>query len=105
MENKKLSLGELIQCVQLEDVNIFDYDEEHDYASIVELNANTLTEEGKKHFSKVLNAEVVKIFEGGEGVHILIRGTTGKRVEDFSFALAGYCSEENFKKWFNESLV
>ena len=48
-EDHLMTLFSLMGC-NLEDVHIVDVDEEHDLATIVELNQNTLTEDGKREW-------------------------------------------------------
>ena len=98
---KLLTVFSLMGC-NLEDVHLIDHDEEHEVATIVELNQDTLTEEGKKEWADVLSAKVVRVYEGSYGTQIEVTGCPVHRLRDFSFALAGYCSEEDWSKWFNE---
>ena len=86
----------------LEDVHLCHEDEDHDLATVVELNRNTLTDEGKREWSDVLNAKVTSIYEGSYGVQIGISGCSAERLKDFSYMLAGYCSCKDFDKWVNE---
>lgn len=95
---KLMTVFSLMGC-NLEDVHLVDNDEEHELATIVELNQNTLTEQGKKDWSDVLSAKVVRIFEGDYGVQIALSGCDAERVKEFSYMLAGYCSDEDYRKW------
>ena len=98
---KLMTVFSLMGC-NLEDVHLIDHDEEHEVATIVELNQDTLTEKGKKEWADVLSAKVVRVYEGSYGTQIEVTGCPVHRLRDFSFALAGYCSEEDWSKWFNE---
>ena len=98
---KILTVFSLMGC-NLEDVHLLDADEEHEVATIAELNRNTLTDEGKRDWSDVLAAKVERIYDGVYGTQIEVSGCPAHRLRDFSFALAGYCSEEQWSKWFNE---
>ena len=98
---KLLTVFSLMGC-NLEDVHLLDADEEHEVATIAELNRNTLTDEGKRDWSDVLAAKVERIYDGAYGTQIEVSGCPAHRLRDFSFALAGYCSEEQWSKWFNE---
>ena len=71
-------------------------------ATIVELNADTLTEEGKKEWSDVLNAKVIKIFYGFYGNQLVCTDIAPKRLTEFSYMLAGNCTVKDFKKWVND---
>jgi hypothetical protein len=93
-----MNLFSLIGC-NLEDIHLIDVDEEHDVATIVELNQNTLTNEGKTEWSDVLSAKVVRIYDGACGTQIDLSGSSAERIRDFSYMLAGYCSAENYDKW------
>ena len=97
-----MSLYSLMRS-NLEDVHIVDVDEEHDLATIVELNQNTLTEDGKREWSDVLGAKVERIFEGYYGVQIAVSGCAPERLEAFSKMLAGECSIEESERWINLS--
>ena len=59
----------------LQDVHIIDADEEHEVATIVELNQDTLTEEGKKEWADVLSAKVVRVYEGSSLSSAVLRQT------------------------------
>ena len=99
-EERLLTVFSLMGC-GLEDVHLVDKDEEHELATIVELNQNTLTEQGKRDWADVLGAKVERIFEGGYGVQICVSGCDPQRLSDFSFMLAGYVPESDFNKWVN----
>ena len=93
-----MTVFSLMGC-NLEDVHLVDNDEEHDLATIVELNQNTLTEQGKKDWADVLSAKVERIYEGDYGVQIAVSGCDPQRLEDFSKMLAGYCTVDDFNRW------
>lgn len=97
-----MSLYSLMRS-NLEDIHIVDVDEEHDLATIVELNQNTLTEDGKRDWSDVLGAKVERIFEGYYGLQIAVSGCAPERLEAFSKMLAGECSIEESEQWINPS--
>ena len=101
-EERLLTVFSLMGC-GLEDVHLVDRDEEHELATIVELNRNTLTEQGKHDWADVLGAKVERIFEGGYGVQICVSGCDPQRLSDFSFMLAGYVPESDFNKWVNSA--
>lgn len=97
-----LNLMSLMGC-NLEDVHLCDVDEEHDLATIVELNQNTLTEQGKEDWADVLSAKVESIYTGYYGLQIGISGASPDRLRDFSYMLAGQCSCEDYDKWVNDA--
>ena len=98
---KMTTLFGLMGC-NLEDIHIVDADEEHDLATIVELNQDTLTEEGKAEWADVLNAKVTRIFDGCYGTHIEVTGCEASRLQDFSMMLAGYCPASEYDRWVNQ---
>ena len=85
---------------KLEDVHLLDVDEEHEVATIVELHQSNITEKGKKKFENVLNAEVVKVYNGYYGLTLELSGSSARKIEEFQYALAGYCSVNDYEKWF-----
>lgn len=93
-----MSLFALMGC-NLYDVHLCDSDEDHELVTVVELNQDTLTEDGKHEWSDVLNAKVTSIYEGAHGVQIGLTGCPAERLRDFSFMLAGHCSEKDYDRW------
>lgn len=93
-----MSLISLMGC-NLEDVHLCDADEDHDLATIVELNENTLTDEGKNDWSDVLNAKVNRLYQGYYGLQLEMTGCPADRLRDFSYMLAGQCSAEDYDRW------
>ena len=100
-EYGEMNLYSLMRC-NLEDVHLCHVDEDHDLATVVELNRNTLTEDGKREWADVLNAKVTSIYEGSYGVQIGIDGCSAERLKDFAFMLAGFCTCEDYDRWINE---
>ena len=90
----------LMGC-NLEDVHILDADEEHDLATIVELNHHTLTEQGKRDWADVLGAKVTRIYDGYYGTQIEVTGCDPARLEAFSKMLAGECTIAESERWLN----
>ena len=93
-----MTLMGLIGC-NLEDVHLCHADEDHDLATVVELNPNTLTEQGKQDWADVLAAKVERIYTGSYGLQIGLSGCDADRLRDFSFMLAGQCSCKDYDKW------
>lgn len=85
----------------LENVHIVHAEENHDHEVIEALDKETFTEEGKAEWSDVLGAKVARIRDGDFGTEILVDGCEPERLEDFSKALAGQCSPEEYDRWFN----
>lgn len=82
-----------------EDVHLCHCDEEHDLATISELNQNTLTEQGKSDWSDVLSGKVHRIYQGNYGLQMELSGVKAERLSDFSYMLAGQCSAEDYDRW------
>lgn len=70
--------------------------------TIVELDAGTLTETGKKVWADVLEAKVMRVFQGYSGLQMELSGVKASRLDAFSAMLAGYCSVEDYESWVNE---
>lgn len=92
----------LMGC-NLEDVHLIDTDVEHDFATIVELNSNMLTDEGKRDWADVMNGKVERIFEGDIGLVVEVSGCSADRLAEFSYMLAGYCAESDYNRWVSGS--
>ena len=97
---KLMTVFSLMGC-NLEDVHILDADEEHDLATIVELNQHTLTEQGKRDWADVLGAKVTRIYDGYYGTQIEVTGCDPARLEAFSKMLAGECTIAESERWLN----
>lgn len=95
-----MTLFMLMGC-NLENVHIVDADVEHDLATIVELNQDTLSEEGKREWSDVLGSKVTRIFDGIYGTQIEVTGCEPERLEAFSKMLAGECTLSESERWLN----
>ena len=100
-QETKMTLWQLMSC-GLEDVHLVDVDEEHDLATIVELNQRTLSVAGRSACSDVLSAKVEGIYEGCYGTQIAVSGCDPQRLADFSFMLAGHCDAEDYDTWVNK---
>ena len=74
VDDKHLMTLFMLMGCNLDNVHIVDADVEHDLATIVELNQNTLTEDGKREWSDVLGAKVTRIFDGIYGTQIEVTG-------------------------------
>ena len=98
--NHLITLFELMGC-SLENVHIVGANVEHDLATIVELNQDTLTDEGKREWSDVLSAKVTRIFDGIYGTQIEVTGCEPERLEAFSNILAGECTLSESEHWLN----
>ena len=101
VDYKRLMTLFMLMGCNLENVHIVDADVEHDLATIVELNQDTLTEDGKREWSDVLSAKVTRIFDGIYGTQIEVTGCEPERLEAFSKMLAGECTLSESERWLN----
>jgi len=91
-------LKDILSC-SWEDVHLIHTEVETNPVTIVELSINTLTQEGKHDWSDVLNADVVKVFDGIYGLQIELCNVQPKRLEEFSHMLAGNCTNQDYDRW------
>ena len=82
-----------------EDIHLLHKEVEVQPATIVELNEHTLTNAGKEAWADVLDAEVVKIYNGYYGLQMELDKVKPSRLEEFSSMLAGYCPVSDYEKW------
>lgn len=97
-----MTLKDLLNC-RLEDVHLIHSEEEIEPATIVELDGFTLTEEGQRAWEDILDAKVVRIFQGIYGTQIELNDVMPERLEWFSKCLAGLVSSREDKLWFRET--
>jgi len=97
-----LTLGDLLKSVNLTSAHLVHDEIDIELATIEELNDKMLTEEGRQEWSDVLNARVTEIFEGSYGMQITCSSVKANRLSEFSYSLAGYCSSEDWDKWFKD---
>lgn len=82
-----------------EDIHLLHKDVEVQPATIVELDEHTLTNAGKEAWADVLDAEVVKVYNGYYGLQMELDKVKPSRLEEFSSMLAGYCPVSDYEKW------
>ncbi len=90
-------------CARWENLHLVH--DEIDYGlphTIVELDGTTLTAAGKEAWADVLDAKVVRVFQGYSGLQMELSGVKASRLDAFSAMLAGYCSVEDYESWVNE---
>ena len=97
-----LQLKDLLRT-RWEDIHLMHKDVEVEPCTIVELDSGTLTAAGQEAWADVLNAEVVKIYNGYYGLQLELDKVKPRRLEEFSSMLAGYCPVSDYEKWVNES--
>lgn len=101
VDDKRLMTLFMLMGCNLENIHIVDADVEHDLATVVELNQDMLTEDGKREWSDVLGAKVTRIFDGIYGTQIEVTGCEPERLEAFSKMLAGECTLSESERWLN----
>lgn len=101
--DSNLKLKDLMS-IRLEDIHLVHSDEDIELATITELKSNSLTDEGQKEWADVLNADVVRIFDGILGAQVECSGVDPQRLSQFSFMLAGHCSSQDYEKWVTQEL-
>jgi hypothetical protein len=85
------------------DVDLYHWDYDEESATMVECCLKMLTEDGLKHFETVLNAKVEKVDEEREDwVSVYVTGIKYRKIEELALSQAGYCSVEDYEKWFKE---
>lgn len=82
-----------------EDIHLLHKDVEIQPATIVELDEHTLTDAGKEAWADILDAEVVKVYNGYYGLQMELDKVKPSRLEEFSSMLAGYCPVADYEKW------
>ena len=92
------SLKDLLH-LHWEDIHLMHKDVEIEPATIVELDEHTLTDAGKETWADVLDAEVVKVYNGYYGLQMELNKVKPSRLEEFSAMLAGYCPVSDYEKW------
>lgn len=92
-------LADILSC-NFEDVHLCHRDIDDATATISELSDRTLTAEGKQAWADVLGADVHRVYSGMYGLQIEVSGVKAARLYEFGNALAGYCSEQDYEKWF-----
>lgn len=82
-----------------EDIHLLHKDVEVQPATIVELDEHTLTDAGKEAWADILDAEVVRVYNGYYGLQMELGKVKPSRLEEFSSMLAGYCPVSDCEKW------
>ena len=92
-------LIELLDEIRFENVHLVHSDIDMMPSTIVELDKNTLTDEGRHDWADILSGNVTRVFHGIFGVQITIDGVDADRLLEFSEMLAGNCSCEDYDRW------
>lgn len=98
-----MKFKELLEQVNLHDTHLLHKEVEIETCTMSgEWNIKKFTDEGIKHYEKLLNAKVECIYQGIYGLEIILSGVGPKYIELFNYDQAGYCSESLYKKVFTE---
>lgn len=87
------------------------YDDVCEEIAICFCGCQELTEEGKKHFAEVLEYDMELDLSGDFATAIVKVDSDDDKVwrrklrkaKEFFYSAAGYCSEENYEKYFKET--
>jgi len=83
------------------DIDLYHWDNDVESATMVEISLKDFTEDGLTEFKVVLDMEVVKVKdESTTWISLWVEGAHHSYVERLALSHAGYCSEENYNKWF-----
>ena len=93
------SLLSLLGCT-LQDVHFIEKDGSDIVASISELNANMITEQGREEWSDVLSTKVGKIFNHQGMIMVEIEDYDKLRLQSFAYAAKGLA--EHSSEWFKD---
>ena len=93
------SLLSLLGCT-LQDVHFIEKDGSDIVASISELNANMITEQGREEWSDVLSTKVGKIFNHQGMIMVEIEDCDKLRLQSFAYAAKGFA--EHSSEWFKD---
>ena len=93
------SLLSLLGCT-LQDVHFIEKDGSDIVASISELNANMITEQGREEWSDVLSSKVGKIFNHQGMIMVEIEDCDKLRLQSFAYAAKGLA--EHSSEWFKD---
>ena len=95
-----------------QDIEIDVYDNVTDGIGVCFIGPMELTDEGEKHFKKLLDLDIEINNDPGwqfENAYVLIDDDDGdawkERLEmakEFFYAAAGYCAEDEYRLWFKE---
>ena len=94
-----LTLGNLLKAVKLYNVQLTHINWEPNSMPIEYLSGSMLTEEGKKAWADVLNAQITCIYDGNYGSRLEFSGVSPERLSLFSKLFAGCYPTEDYKKW------
>jgi len=83
------------------DVDLYHWDYDEESATMVDLSLKDFTEDGLMEFKVALDMEVVQIKDESDSwISVWVKGTHKSHVETLSLSHAGYCSADDYDKWF-----
>lgn len=93
-----LTLHSLMDC-NLYDISLVHEQDMNVSVLIDKLNRNILTGQGQKDWSDVLQARVTRITGSRLGLDVCVDGCSAQRLVDFTHAINGECSLQNYDRW------
>ena len=96
--------GQALTLNSLMDCNLYDVSLVHEQSRNVsvlvdKLNRNILTEQGQKDWSDVMQARITRITGSRLGLDVCVDGCSAQRLSDFTHAINGECSLQNYDRW------
>jgi len=83
------------------DIDLYHWDYDESSVTMVEISLKDFTEDGLSEFKVTLDMEVVQVKEESNAwISVWVKGAHHSHVESLSLSHAGYCSVENYDKWF-----
>jgi hypothetical protein len=83
------------------DIDLFDWNWDEEFPSMVELSLQDFTECGLQKFRYVLDAKVASIRARREGwLAVYLTGVRHQYINELASAYAGNCSVNDYKRWF-----
>ena len=83
------------------DVDLYHWDYDAESATMVNLSIKDFTSAGLIKFKAALDMEVMQVRNESESwVSVWVKGADYSYVESLSLSHAGYCSVEDYNKWF-----
>jgi len=83
------------------DIDLYHWDYDDESATMVGVSLKDFTEDGLTEFKTTLDMEVVQVKdESSTRILVWVKGADSSHVKNLSLSHAGYCSAENYNKWF-----
>lgn len=103
MRSGTLTLADMAKEPIPPNTYLVDKNHSEGFAPVGGFSLSELTDLGKLAWADVLNAKVRSIGPGAYGTEYQLEIVEPRRMTDFSLAIVGNCSHEEYNKWFTES--